>query len=380
MRIEELDFDFPEELIAQRPAEPRDSSRLMHLPAEGEPAHLRFSDLITVLRPGDTLVFNDSRVLPARVQARRPTGGRVELLFLQSHGGGQAASCGGVVAQGRGDVWEALARPSGRLKAGASLIVGEGEVVSLVESLGEGRWLVKSETEGSLVTLMERFGTIPLPPYIHESPEDPERYQTVYAAKPGSAAAPTAGLHFTPRLLEALKRAGVRSATVTLHVGLDTFQPIREEHVESHRIHRETYAVSAADLRLLQQARSQGGRIVAVGTTACRVLETVAAAGVFEAGKESGAHLEQAGPGGIEGETDIYITPGYRFRAVDAMLTNFHLPRSSVLAMVMAFAGIERLRAAYVVAISLRYRFFSFGDAMLIDAPANGSVNEVARV
>ena len=239
--------------------------------------------------------------------------------------------------------WEALARPSHRLRPGSLVVLPGGEAVRLLSSLGEGRWLVEGSGKAALVSLMEMYGTLPLPPYIRDYPEDPESYQTVYASPLGSAAAPTAGLHFTPSLLETLAGQGVDAAYVTLHVGLDTFQPIREEFVEEHRIHREAFAVSAENMRLLRATRARGGRLVAVGTTATRVLETLAAEEELEDGGEPPVGASVSGGAqrslqdGVVGETEIFITPGYEFKAVDALLTNFHLPRSSVLALTMAF-------------------------------------------
>ena len=355
MLLEELDFVIPKELIAQRPVEPRDSCRLMHLAADGRRHHRIFSELPEVLRPGDTLVFNDSRVLPARVEAHKPTGGSVEVLFLRP----AAAESQG------GECWELLARPSHRLRKGAELVLPGGGRLHLRDSLGEGRWLAEAPVGCSLLTVMEAYGRLPLPPYIKSYPEEPSAYQTVYAARPGSAAAPTAGLHFTPELLRRLQEAGVKSAYVTLHVGLDTFQPIREARVEDHPIHREAYSVSAVALGAICAAIASGGRLVAVGTTATRVLETLAQNGALSEAAPSGA--------GVSGSTQIFITPGYRFRAVGALLTNFHLPRSSVLALAMAFAEPDRLLAAYAEAIALGYRFFSFGDAMLMDAPSRAT-------
>jgi S-adenosylmethionine:tRNA ribosyltransferase-isomerase len=352
VRLEELDFEVPEGLIAQRPAEPRDSCRLVFLDTHGGAHHGRFADLPTYLKPGDTLVLNDSRVLPARLQATKRTEGAVELLFLRPVDG---------LLSGAGEVWEVLARPSHRLRPGSALALPGGQTLILRELLGDGRWLLDGPPGVSVVALMDAHGTLPLPPYIKTYPDDPSTYQTVYAAAPGSAAAPTAGLHFTPGLLERLRRAGVRSASVTLHVGLDTFQPIREAVVEQHRIHRETYSVSEGAMRTICETRRSGGRLVAVGTTGARVLETLAARGFL---------TESWEPGPISGSTDIFITPGFCFRAVDVLLTNFHLPRSTVLALVMAFAGMERVRGAYKEAIDLGYRFFSFGDAMLLEAPA----------
>jgi S-adenosylmethionine:tRNA ribosyltransferase-isomerase len=361
VRLEELDFDFPEELIAQRPLEPRDSCRLMHLRAGGGRGHVLFSALPDLLRAGDTLVFNDSRVLPARVHARKTTGGEVEILFLRPLNGDSLSDDGsGVDGSALGESWEALARPSHRLRAGQDLLLADGERLTLRTLLGEGRWVVQGPPGRSLVAAMEAQGLLPLPPYIKTYPEEPASYQTVYARVPGSAAAPTAGLHFTPELLRRLEETGIRSAFVTLHVGLDTFQPIRESIVEDHRIHRETYSVGAEALRRIRDASASGRRLVAVGTTATRVLETLARTGALD-----GAAVGES----VSGSTDIFITPGHRFRAVDALLTNLHLPRSSVLTLTMAFAGVERLREAYREAIALRYRFFSFGDAMLIERP-----------
>ena len=349
MRLEELDFDIPEELIAQEPLEPRDSCRLLHLTATGQSNHHRFSSLPDILRPGDTLVFNDSRVLPARIEGRRATGGRVELLFLRPTGQNG----------GTRERWEALARPSQRLRAGEEVSLPNGQTLRLDSRVGHGRWIVEGPPSQSLVTLMEEHGRLPLPPYIKTYPAEPGSYQTVYAAAPGSAAAPTAGLHFTPELLARLEAAGVRSAYVTLHVGLDTFQPIREQTVELHMIHREAFSVSAEALATVRAARASGQRLVAVGTTATRVLETLAALGVLD---------DSSAVEPVSGSTDIYITPGYRFRAVDVLLTNFHLPRSTVLALTMAFVGVERLGRTYAEAVALGYRFFSFGDAMLAEA------------
>jgi S-adenosylmethionine:tRNA ribosyltransferase-isomerase len=350
MRLEELDFDIPEGLIAQEPAVPRDSCRLLHITRDGCLRHRVFSALPEVLRPGDTLVFNDSRVLPARVEGRRTTGGKVELLFLRPTG----------EFSGAGERWEALARPSHRLRIGEEISLPGGHALRLHARVGEGRWVVEGPPAASLVTIMEECGRLPLPPYIKRYPAEPSSYQTVYACSPGSAAAPTAGLHFTRELLERLQEVGVGAAYVTLHVGLDTFQPIREEWVEEHKIHREAFSVSAETLDSIRSTRAAGGRLVAVGTTATRVLETLAGQGLLD-----GDSPVQP----VRDSTDIYITPGYEFRAVDLLLTNFHLPRSTVLALTMAFVGVERLRRAYAEAIALGYRFFSFGDAMLAEAP-----------
>jgi S-adenosylmethionine:tRNA ribosyltransferase-isomerase len=249
-----------------------------------------------------------------------------------------------------------------------------GDALILTEPMGEGRWLVASRGGGSLLGLMERHGRLPLPPYIKKYPDDPTSYQTVYAAALGSAAAPTAGLHFTPGLLQQLRSAGVGPAYVPLHAGLDTFQPIRETFVEDHKIHREAFTVGGAALAALRTARAEGRRLIAVGTTATRVLETLGGLGVLDPGAaipapdvDAVASVTPSPDGGITGSTQIYLTPGYRFKAVDVLLTNFHLPHSTVLALTMAFAGVERLRDAYAEAIAMRYRFFSFGDSMLVE-------------
>lgn len=347
MRLEDLDLLIPEELIAQTPAEPRDACRLMVL--ERGTAHVEhrvFRDLPGLLRPGDVLVINTSRVLPARVFAWKASGGRVELLFLRP-------------AQERpptaDEPWEVLARPSRRLQEGLRLALPDGAPLRLVRRLGEGRWIVSTEG-ASVLDVLDRHGELPLPPYVTAPPADRELYQTVYAAEPGSAAAPTAGLHFTPALLERLAEAGVETVRVTLHVGLDTFRPITQREVERHPMHAEVYQVTAPTVARLDAARAEGRRLIAVGTTAVRVLETL--------------YADDPPPGALarplEGSTRLFITPGYRFRAVDGLITNFHLSRTSLLALVMAFAGVEPVRRAYLEAVSLGYRFFSFGDAMLI--------------
>ena len=312
MRTSELDYDLPPELIAQHPLERRDDSRLLvYRRASGEVEHRRFRDLPAQLEPTDLVVVNDTKVVPARLRSRRPGGGEAEVLLLERVGDG---------------LWEALARPSRRLRPGMRL--GR---VELRESLGGGRWRVRLEGEPD--------GEAPLPPYITEPLRDPDRYQTVYADEAGSAAAPTAGLHFTP---EVLARLDVER--ITLHVGLDTFRPIRAETLAGHEIHSERYRVEPAAWERIRSA----GRVVAVGTTTVRVLESLA----------RGAPLE--------GRTELFVTPGFDFRRVDALVTNFHLPRSSLLALVMAFAGVEETRRLYRLAIEERYRFYSFGDATLI--------------
>jgi S-adenosylmethionine:tRNA ribosyltransferase-isomerase len=310
MDTAELDYELPAELIAQHPATRRDSSRLLvYRSPTGEIEHRTFAELPDLLS-GELVVVNDTRVVPARLRLRRATGGEVEVLLLEAVGDA---------------VWEALARPSRRLRAGERL-----GPVELLEPRGEGRWLVRLEGEPD--------GDMPLPPYIHEPLDDAERYQTVYARETGSAAAPTAGLHFTQELLERLS-----PARVTLHVGLDTFRPVAAGRLEDHELHGERYAIAPGEWARIQSAE----RVLAVGTTTVRVLETVARTGE------------------LAGRTSLFVTPGFEFRRVDALLTNFHLPRSTLLALVMAFVGTEETRDLYRIAIAERYRFYSFGDAML---------------
>ena len=309
MKSSELDYDLPVELIAQHPAERRDASRLLvYERSSGAVRHRVFADLLGEIGAGALTVVNDTRVVPARIPIERPRG---EVLLLEARGEG---------------VWEALARPTRRLRAGA-----RHGPVELLEHLGEGRWLVRLDGEPA--------GETPLPPYITEPLDDPERYQTVYAREPGSAAAPTAGLHFTPELL-----AELDIARVTLHVGLDTFRPVAVEQLDEHPLHGERYEVAAEAWERIREAE----RVVAVGTTTVRVLETLARGGA------------------LAGRTDLFVTPGFEFRRVDALVTNFHLPRSTLLALVMAFAGVEEVRRLYALAVEERYRFYSFGDAMLI--------------
>ena len=336
MRTEDLDYDLPPGLIAQTPAEPRDSARLLvHDRATGSVRHRHFRDLPDELRPDDLVVLNDTRVLPVRVHARRASGGAVEVLLLEPETDGR---------------WQALARPARRLRPGETLTAGE-LAIEVGERIDDGRLLVTPRVAGPgpVADALERVGEMPLPPYIHERPADPGRYQTVYAARPGSAAAPTAGLHFTTELLERL-RAAHEVVAVTLTVGLDTFRPVAVDDLADHPLHSEAYSVSAEAAAAIDAARGAGRRIVAVGTTTVRVLETV------------------WGPGGgpLEGRTRLMITPGHEFAAVGALVTNFHLPRSTLLALVMAFAGVEPVRGLYRTAVAEDYRFYSFGDAMLL--------------
>ncbi len=351
-----LDYELPEELIAQRPVEPRDAARLLVVErTTGRLDDRTFGELPELLRRGDLVVRNDTRVFPARAYFRRATGGRIEVLFLRPEKT-PAGEWSGEVGERSpdapaGERWEALLR--GRPRAGEEL-AGEATAADwrLVceRALGDGRWSVRSTAERPVLEQLETFGQTPVPPYIREPVADPERYQTVYARRVGSAAAPTAGLHFTPAADRNLRARGVEVATVTLHVGLGTFKPLLETRLEENRLHSEAYEVEAATWARVRAARAQGRRVVAVGTTTVRVLE----------------HLARSDGRRLRGETDLFIRPGFEPRVVDAVLTNFHLPRTSLLALVMAFAGIDATRAAYKHAVAERYRFFSFGDAMLI--------------
>jgi S-adenosylmethionine:tRNA ribosyltransferase-isomerase len=353
MKTTELDYQLPESLIAQEGVEPRDASRLLVIHREtGELEHRIFREIGDYLRPGDLLIANQSRVIPARLYARKiPTGGKVEILLLRRLD----------ETRWRGLMGGARTRVGTRVRlfdsdAPTDL---EAEVVEVGER-GE-RVMVFSEP---LEPHLDVLGNVPLPPYIHRELEDPERYQTVYARRPGSAAAPTAGLHFTPELMFSLRREqGVKFAFVTLHVGLDTFRPISEETVEAHDIHHEWARLSPQVAEQINQTKVMGGRVIAVGTTSMRVLETAARHGLLQS-PDATCPWRAVAP--YEGFTDLYITPGFEFRAVDALITNFHLPKSSLLALVMAFAGVDLIRKAYRVAVESRYRFFSLGDACLI--------------
>ncbi len=337
MNTSDFDYNLPIEFIAQTPIEPRDSSRLMIMQrATGALEHSFFRNIGKYLNRGDLLVINRTRVIPARIFARKATGGKVEVLLLH-----------------RKDLltWECLVGGKG-LSAGTTLSIENGPSTQIIELLDGSRRLLRfSEPIESFFPVV---GHVPLPPYIHEPLKDPERYQTIYAQKPGSVAAPTAGLHFTPRLMDELNSRGVQFAEVTLHVGLDTFAPVTEEDPEKHQIHTEWCEVPPGTVDAITQARKYGGKIIAVGTTAVRALETAALPG-----KES--LISFSGP------TNLYILPGYQFKVVDAMITNFHLPKSTLIMLVSAFAGRERVLHAYRVAMQEQYRFYSFGDAMFID-------------
>ncbi len=339
MKLSEFDYHLPPERIAQTPLEPRDTSRLLVLGREtGKISHHHFYDIGSFLQPGDLLVLNHTRVMPARIYAKKiPSGGKVEILLLNHR---------------EGLTWEALVGGK-RVKPGLRLALPEGIEAEVLEALDGPRRILKFSAP--LQEMMQKVGEMPLPPYIHEKLEDQERYQTVYAKKLGSAAAPTAGLHFTPKLLEALQDQGVGIAQVTLHVGLDTFAPVTEENVEEHHIHTEWCQLTPETAEQINRTRQAGGRVVAVGTTSVRTLESAA-----QKMDENGRILP------FEGQTSLYILQGYQFKVVDAMITNFHLPRSTLLMLVSAFAGRENILNAYQTAIAEEYRFYSFGDAMLL--------------
>lgn len=341
--VERFDYHLPPELIAQSPVEPRDAARLLVVSrSDGSLRDRIFRDVPELLRPGDVVVVNDTRVLPARLIARRDSGGRIEFLLLSRLADGS---------------WRALARPARRLRQDESLTLlgqDENETPDRVHVVGreEDSLIIAFDDELAI----QRSGRIPLPPYIRESISDPERYQTVYSREPGSAAAPTAGLHFTDGVMDECRRRGITFATVTLHVGLDTFQPIKTADARDHHIHSEWYEVSSETIEKIKAAKREGRRVVAVGTTSVRTLESIADVIVDE-----DAEVESR-----SGPTRLYITPGYEYRVVDVMITNFHLPRTTLLLLVAAFAGEELMKQAYEHAIEERYRFYSFGDAMLI--------------
>ena len=339
MKTSDFYFDLPPELIAQTPLEQRDASRLLALDkTTGETRHLHFYDLPSLLRPGDCLVLNDSRVLPARLIGKRAGGGACEVLLLID----------------RGDkVWECLVRPGKKLRTGAKVTFGDGELAAEVVGEGaDGNRLVRFDYEGIFLETLERLGRMPLPPYIKAELEDGERYQTVYSKVVGSAAAPTAGLHFTQPLLEQIQAMGVKVCYVTLHVGLGTFRPVKAENLDEHEMHAEYCVIPQETADVVNETKRQGGRVICVGTTSCRTIESWAA--------EDGTLTASAG------WTKIFIYPGYRFKVLDGLITNFHLPESTLIMLVSALAGREHVLSAYEQAVGERYRFFSFGDAMFI--------------
>ena len=339
MKTADFDYELPQELIAQTPLERRDASRLMTLDKNtGRTGHHHFYELPQFLRPGDCLVLNDSRVLPARLIGHRPTGGACEVLLLVDKGEG---------------LWECLVRPGRKLRPGAEVIFGQGQLTATVEGeLEDGKRLVRFHYQGIFLEILEQLGKMPLPPYIKAELADNERYQTVYSKVMGSAAAPTAGLHFTPELLEQIREMGVRVCYVTLHVGLGTFRPVKAEDIQDHEMHSEFCMISQETADLINQTKREGGRVICVGTTSCRTVESFAA--------EDGTMTQRSG------WTNIFIYPGYRFKVLDALITNFHLPQSTLIMLVSALAGREHVLSAYREAVEERYRFFSFGDAMLI--------------
>ncbi|KAF0994332.1 tRNA preQ1(34) S-adenosylmethionine ribosyltransferase-isomerase QueA [Geobacillus sp. TFV-3] len=341
MKVDLFDFRLPEELIAQTPLPDRAASRLMVLDKRtGAIRHETFRNIISYLNPGDCLVLNDTRVMPARLYGEKEeTGGTVEVLLLK---------------QLDGDRWETLVKPGKRVKPGAKLTFGEGKLEAVcLDTLEHGGRVLEFSYDGLFYEVLAELGEMPLPPYIKEKLDDPERYQTVYAREIGSAAAPTAGLHFTEELLDAIREKGVHIVFITLHVGLGTFRPVQVDEVEKHDMHAEFYQMSEETAETLNRVREQGGRIIAVGTTSTRTLETIA-------GRHNGRFAAESG------WTDIFIYPGYEFKGIDGLVTNFHLPKSTLIMLVSALAGRENILHAYEVAVKERYRFFSFGDAMLI--------------
>ena len=340
LKTHDFYYDLPEELIAQTPLERRDASRLMTLDRKtGEVTHRHFYDLLELLQPGDCLVMNNSRVLPARLLGHRvPTGGAVEVLLLKDQGNG---------------IWECLTKPGRKTHTGTELSFGDGDLTAtVVGERDDGNKLVQFHYEGIFLEVLERLGKMPLPPYIKEELQDGERYQTVYSKINGSAAAPTAGLHFTQELLDKLAAKGVKEAYITLHVGLGTFRPVKAAEITEHHMHSEFCMISRETADIINETKRAGGRIVCVGTTSCRTLESLA--------DENGYFHEASA------WTDIFIYPGYKFKAMDALITNFHLPESTLVMLVSAFADREKILNAYNIAVQERYRFFSFGDAMFI--------------
>ena len=339
MKLSEFNYELPKELIAQTPIEKRDESRLMVLDREKQTIeHKTFKDIIDYLEPGDCLVRNNTKVLPARLYGKKETGAKVEFLLLN---------------QIEGDIWECIVRPGNKLHVGTKVEFGDGILkANILEVMPGGTRKVEFEYDGIFNEILDKIGLMPLPPYIHEELKQNERYQTVYAKYNGSAAAPTAGLHFTEELLQKIEKKGVKIANVTLHVGIGTFRPVKVENIEEHQMHSEHYYIKEEDVQKINETKEQGKRVIAVGTTSCRVLETIA----DENGKVSAT----------EGDTQIFIYPGYKFKCLDGLITNFHLPESTLLMLVSALAGKEYIMNAYNEAVKQKYRFFSFGDAMFI--------------
>ena len=339
MKVSEFNYELPEELIAQTPLKKRDESRLMVLDRKNQTIeHKIFKEIIDYLEPGDCLVRNNTKVIPARIYGKKETGANVEFLLLNNI---------------EGDIWESIVRPGNKLHAGAKVIFGDGLLkAEVLETMPGGTRKVKFTYDGIFNEILDQIGLMPLPPYIHEELKEKDRYQTVYAKYKGSAAAPTAGLHFTEELLNKIQEKGVEIANVTLHVGIGTFRPVKEDTVEKHQMHSEHFYIKQEDADKINKAKANGKRVIAVGTTSCRVLETVA---------DENGHVEPT-----EGDTQIFIYPGYTFKILDGLITNFHLPQSTLLMLVSALAGKDYIMKAYEEAVKEKYRFFSFGDAMLI--------------
>ena len=341
MKLDDFDYNLPEELIAQVPIEKRDESRLLVLNRDLKTIeHKTFKDILDYLRPGDCLVRNNTKVIPARLYGKKDTGANVEFVLLK---------------QLEGDIWESIVRPGNKLRPGAKVEFGDGLLkATILEVLDDGTRKVEFTYNGIFNEILDKIGLMPLPPYIHESLKENDRYQTVYAKYRGSAAAPTAGLHFTPELLKKIEEKGVKIANVTLHVGIGTFRPVKEENIEDHKMHTEHFYIKQEDVDKINETKKNGGRVIAVGTTSCRVLETIA---------DENTGLVNT----CEADTGIYIYPGYKFKCIDGLITNFHLPKSTLLMLVSALAGREFILDAYNEAVKEKYRFFSFGDAMFIN-------------
>lgn len=339
MNVSEFNYELPEELIAQVPIQKRDESRLMVLNRKEKTIeHKTFKDIVDYLKPGDVLVRNNTKVIPARLYGKKDTGANVEFLLLNRI---------------EGDTWESIVRPGNKLHVGTKVIFGDGLLqAEILDTMPGGTRKVQFSYEGIFNEILDKIGLMPLPPYIHETLKEKDRYQTVYAKYEGSAAAPTAGLHFTDELLEELSKKGVEIANVTLHVGIGTFRPVKEETVEAHEMHSEHFYIKKEDVEIINKAKKEGRRVIAVGTTSCRVLESIA--------NEEGYVEEQ------ERDTNIFIYPGYKFKCIDGLITNFHLPESTLIMLVSALAGKDYVMSAYNEAVKEKYRFFSFGDAMFI--------------
>ena len=340
MKLSEFNYELPEELIAQTPIKKRDESRLMILNRKEQTIeHKKFKDIIEYLQPGDVLVRNNTKVIPARIYGKKETGANVEFLLLNNI---------------ENDIWEAIVRPGNKLHVGTKVIFGDGILeANILEIMPGGTRKVEFKYQGIFNEILDKIGLMPLPPYIHETLKEKDRYQTVYAKYEGSAAAPTAGLHFTPELLQKIEEKGIEIANVTLHVGIGTFRPVKEQTIEEHKMHSEHFYIKQEDVDKINKAKKEGRRVIAVGTTSCRVLESIA--------DENTGMVKP-----IEDDTEIFIYPGYKFKCIDGLITNFHLPESTLLMLVSALAGKEYIMKAYKEAVKEKYRFFSFGDAMFI--------------